>query len=411
MSLCWVLFLLLAGLTHAQAEAPGLVVPADGFDAQHADLLHAEDLHVAALALDNGWRYRAGHSQAWAARDFDDSGWAELDSLDTRLHAATRSRIDWDGKGWFRLRILVDQKLPDHPIALLFAHKGAAEIYFDGRLLYTTGQLAGPHIAERANFALLVGDAIPLPLVPGAEHVLALRYANGSYLGLLDAPDDSGFVASLVDAGRWDQWLHHFLRKRTMHQTLAVVPLAFALVHLLLFARQLQRPAHLFLAAFCLSSALLIYAPLRLYLTVTALQWTVWLLVLKWSIVAAPLSLLWLLYHEFRDGPYRLFRWECVVAGLAAVFALMLPLSVMYWVGGLLAVDLLRVVTLGTRRGPADAGIVRAGWFFFIAGCIWQALLPAPTLEFYPCMYGMLLLLLCLSVHVWHDETRAPTLR
>ena len=55
------------------------------------------------------WAYHAGDDAAWAARDFDDSGWARVKS--NWQSEADYSSIVWNGRAWFRLRVEVDESL------------------------------------------------------------------------------------------------------------------------------------------------------------------------------------------------------------------------------------------------------------------------------------------------------------
>ncbi|HJP33798.1 MAG TPA: hypothetical protein QGF95_24865 [Candidatus Latescibacteria bacterium] len=119
--LCW---LICAGSTSADPVR----VPADAVSVPRVDDLPL----VGALPLLAGWR--SGHAEARAARDFDDSGWMVLESLETTLTEATRERIGWTGEGWFRLRLHVDPGLPAGAVGLLHGHSGALAIYLDGLL-------------------------------------------------------------------------------------------------------------------------------------------------------------------------------------------------------------------------------------------------------------------------------------
>lgn len=391
-------------------RADAVVIPADVLAVRRID-----DLPLPGMDLDVGWRYRVGHSEAWAARDFDDSGWALLEPGATELTPATREAVGWKGEGWFRLHVAIDPQLAAEQVVLVFGHKGAAAIYLDGVPIYTSGQFPGPRIAEQPHFVIAARHAVPLAFVPGSEHVIAVHYSNVSYLNLLRAPDDSGFVAALTDSVAWDQLLQHFIHSRAVRQTLAILPLAFGLLHLLLFAYQLQRPAHLYFATFALSVAMLIFAPLHLGMVHTPLPVTLLLLAFKWSLLASPITGLLFLYHEFLGGTSKLFRWECVAAGLTAAFCIFLPLETVYYVSLLLFADVVRVVIIGLRRGTPDAAVVRAGWFLFAVGCVWQVFLEldiveppfgADTIDFVPYVGGILILVMSMSVYLARAVSR-----
>ncbi|MFP5276805.1 MAG: SpoIIE family protein phosphatase [Acidobacteriota bacterium] len=75
------------------------------------------------VRLTEGWRYQKGDNPAWAAADFNDSGWQKL---------APQRNDDCAPACWYRLRV----ELPPHhgPLAFfLEASQGVSEVYIDGR--------------------------------------------------------------------------------------------------------------------------------------------------------------------------------------------------------------------------------------------------------------------------------------
>src|SRR5690349_9479327 len=68
------------------------------------------------LALTGDWRYHAGDNPAWAAREFNDSGWKQSLSL-FATGAGSPDAIPFEGVGWFRMRIAADSSLLKRPLA------------------------------------------------------------------------------------------------------------------------------------------------------------------------------------------------------------------------------------------------------------------------------------------------------
>ena len=54
------------------------------------------------------WKYHPGDNPDWAAPEFDDTSWEVADS---RLLPGQKSRANWQGTGWFRMRLAVDPAL------------------------------------------------------------------------------------------------------------------------------------------------------------------------------------------------------------------------------------------------------------------------------------------------------------
>lgn len=397
------LLLLCCLICVGSASADTVRVSADAVSVQRVDDLPL----VGASPLLAGWRFRSGHAEVWAARDFDDSGWIVLDSLETSLSEATRERIGWTGEGWFRLRLRVDPDLPAESVGLLYGHSGALAIYLDGLLLDTSGHVAS-HQAEEVVY--LIGDVkrvTPLPLTPGAEHVIAVRFSNHNTLVLFDSPDELGFTTFLVDVQQWGQLVQRYVYTRVFHQTLFAVPLAFGIFHLLLFLYHRRQVGHLYYALFALSVSVLIYAPLHVGYVHTLREFTLLLLTFKWALLAVPLTALLFLYSEFLGGPSRLFKSACLLGVGVGALALVIPLDFIYYVVLLLFVDVVRVVVLALRRDIPGAYIVRAGWFLFASCCLLQVLMELDVIGpsggpfvFFPYIYGTLILVVSMSVYL-----------
>ena len=85
------------------------------------------------------WKYRAGDDANWAAADLDDSGWDELESSSINRESPPPS--GWHGRGWFRLRLQVDESMAGKPVALEARQFGASEVYLNGRLVTKFGEI------------------------------------------------------------------------------------------------------------------------------------------------------------------------------------------------------------------------------------------------------------------------------
>ena len=83
------------------------------------------------VALENaGWKFRFGDDAARAERKFDDGDWQKIQSTTLKPELLTG---DWNGRGWFRLHLKVDENLANQTFALFGTQRGAAEVYLDGR--------------------------------------------------------------------------------------------------------------------------------------------------------------------------------------------------------------------------------------------------------------------------------------
>ena len=119
------------------------------------------------------WKYRAGDDLNWAAADFDDSDWDELEGSSLNLQASPPAS-GWNGRGWFRLRFQVDESAAGKPVALEARHFGASEVYLNGRLVTKFGEIKEPEGEIEYNPAY-----IPFPVeFRAGENVLAVRFSS-----------------------------------------------------------------------------------------------------------------------------------------------------------------------------------------------------------------------------------------
>ncbi len=128
-----------------------------------------------AIALDKlQWKYHAGDDLNWANPNFDDSSWETLNGTILTLENLPKS--GWNGIGWFRLRLNVDESLINQQLALIMDHWGASEIYVDGVLVNqfgTVGAGAETEEAYKPNFKPFFFDFRD----NRAEHLIAVRHS------------------------------------------------------------------------------------------------------------------------------------------------------------------------------------------------------------------------------------------
>ncbi|MBM7129654.1 glycoside hydrolase family 2 [Dyella mobilis] len=181
-------------------------------------------LGPATMALNGPWRFSVGDDPAWAAADFDDSGWESVDLTpapgahdgDVGLPGyvpgwSKRGHAGYTGYAWYRLRITVDS---DAPLALAGPTDvdSTYQLYVDGRRLGGPGVFFG----TTPTVYSVQPRVYRLPAASSGTHtyVIALRV----WMDPLDAADDGGGIHVAPTIGRLDdinqlyqvQWLQTF---------------------------------------------------------------------------------------------------------------------------------------------------------------------------------------------------------
>lgn len=142
------------------------------------------DLRASAPLLGNGWRFHVGDDPRWAAADFDDSGWEQMDlsapasSNDGDVGLPNYTRGWWarghaghTGYGWYRRRVEVSAGARSWDIVGPTAVEDGYELYWNGARLGGSGRLDPPQrmVGTRPMIFPLPEDAA------GHSGVLAIR--------------------------------------------------------------------------------------------------------------------------------------------------------------------------------------------------------------------------------------------
>lgn len=177
--------------------------------------------------LTDGWRYEKGDNPAWAAPDFDDSGWQKL---------APQANDNCAPACWYRLRVELP---PDHgPLALfLDASVGVSEVYIDGRRAGDLHFLPWWLEREPAEYVL------PIPGHNGAV-VLAIRIHVPRVVDDPDEATDLRVSIGSPEAAQWESDLNRedrLLRFAVSGTVNMAIFIAGVGVLLLFFAQRGQR--------------------------------------------------------------------------------------------------------------------------------------------------------------------------
>ena len=136
--------------------------------------------------LSQGWRFSPGDQPEWAAEDFDDSGWDQIE-VGKPWERAGNPRLD--GYAWYRLRFKIDPQLRDSPelqrsgkmIFCLGKIDDIDQAWLNGTSIGQTGSFPDSYSTQWAKQRLYEGPSHLLR--SEQENVLAVRVYDGSHLG------------------------------------------------------------------------------------------------------------------------------------------------------------------------------------------------------------------------------------
>jgi len=176
---------------------------------------------------------------------------------DIRLPESTPLLVDWDGMGWFSIRIAVDSALVGEHLGLWVRQYGAAEIFLDGTFLHELGTPSHDAALERPvpnpePRALVLPDTLP--------HILSVRYSNHATLRLHRFNYDAGFQIQVGSLADMVVDYTQTLRQATLVQFgLMGIYLTYGLLHLFFFVFLPKRRENLYFAIVAFTIAIILF--------------------------------------------------------------------------------------------------------------------------------------------------------
>ncbi len=366
------------------------------------------------IPLTDNWRYHPGDSMAWADPAFDDSDWEA--GVATELSSQRGPQSGWSGIGWFRLHLEVAPELRNIPLALMHQQSGAAEIYLDGKRIHAVGQVAASREQEETIVQWDIVEPLLISFDNGAEHVVAVRFSNSWSETIHREGFPAGFEMSIGD---WRTGVrHHVARTRswTSNQMLfSGLAVAFALLHLLMFAFYPRIRANLYHALFTGSVAVFTYLAFELLFVSDPVRYLFLIQVLKVASLLFVIFGLRLLYDLFYPRPPVQFRLLTAGAVLISLGVLYIQIGLVYLYAILVLIEMFRVVLRAILKKQDGARIIGVGFLLFIVATVYQILMSVNILDELSgpfeivYIYGVGSLLISTSVQLARNFARVNT--
>lgn len=380
-----------------------------------AEVLHLEDL-IPNLQTDEteyllcgihsltGWVYQSGDDLSWSSPFFNDENWLRLSPpTDDTWHQP--NDIDWRGVGWFRLHLKLGDDLIGRDLAFLLYQVGAIEIYINGKLVFNDGRIKDGELFEAGQPVFAdVPRVVPLAPFRQADVVIAVRYANAdaenrTTLGL---PTWWGLALSTFQDAYMQR--DQRIRQYSLLQMLAWVPMAFALLHLLLFLFYRRARNNLYYAILAGITSVLIFVPM--YFSFKPEHIEVLLYITKMAFLGATLASLKFYYYEFfnrmpRYWPY--IFWPGIVLCL---FSWKIPLQAVFVIAFLSFPELIRIVFKAVCQHKPGAWFIGLGLLAFLITGAYQGLIELNIIArngYYLYIYGILGLVVSMSVYLAYN--------
>lgn len=142
-------------------------------DTLYLSLSNLEDL-AKACTTGSFWHFQPGDNMEWADPDYDDSDWS---LSKTYVAYNDFQENDIHRLGWYRLHLKVDSSLWNQNIGIKYAIIGAFEIYLNGNLIFTKGEVGSSAEDEIAHYSSDYSNPINIYLGSKSSQVIAVRFS------------------------------------------------------------------------------------------------------------------------------------------------------------------------------------------------------------------------------------------
>lgn len=266
----------------------------------------------------NEMRYSSEDNSKWRFPEINDF---QLPVINTALNNTDLAFIEWNGVGWFRLEINVDESITNKKLALIPEyHFGASEIYLNGEFVGGFGRIGAS--AEESEY-IQKGRPLLIFFTRPGRHILSIRYANYEAQELAEEGITPGFRFRFGDfSTHLDKWFD--AKKQLGNSNLFILGalIAVTLVHLLLFIFYPLQKNNFYFALFTGSLALLSLSKYMLQYTNDPYLFLLWFKATDITLILAMLMALRFSYELFYAKKPIIYH---------IIFLLAVIMSVYYW--------------------------------------------------------------------------------
>ena len=306
------------------------------------------------VTFSDDYRFHSGDSLVWANPVFDDSQW---DIFPVNQFPEEQ----WQGIGWFRFDISVNPALTGIPLGIVIDQIGATELYLDGVLKMTQGQIG----RSRTEELPYISDWYPVPSIfifseKEADstgkiiYKASLRYSSFILENPITYGDEPRISIRFDDLDHMREESRLVRSKLVAHQMLLLgLFLAFGLIHFLFYLFYAKLKANLSFASIAFTAALVSYFRFESMLITDPFVYA-WIarifLSLVFLLIIAVLHFIYTLLLGRLPVQFRVFTGIAVLLMIGVWFYPFIFTSLLYFYILLVALEILRSIILARIR-------------------------------------------------------------
>ena len=317
------------------------------------------------IRLLEGWKYAPEDSLKYAEPNYDDSNWQQFRKEEELFDFFEK---EFNGFGWFRLRLIVPDSLIDETVYIYYIITGAYELYTNGKILEKRGKPSKikeeeipVHVEYKPVFFGLNSDTLVISMRYSQQNRIILGNAEPFQIGI-DLVKNLSLLENEVRTSLY-----------FMGGILGIL-FALAVVHLLLFIYYPKQKENIFYTLFVLSLALVV-----VQLIINHTSTLFFFKRFDEAIASALFFILFVfmqrsLYELFRLN-IKIFRYLIIISIAVFIIALILLQTIGFALLILLAVlfvDIFRAIVISLKKKLYGYKHVIIGSLILIFGLIYQ---------------------------------------
>ncbi len=194
------------------------------------------------MILDEYWKYHPGDNFKWASKNFNDSNWQKINLREIE----DNSNFEFNNIGWFRFHFVCDTSLWNKSIAIIIDQLGASEFYYNGKLLFKTGEIGD---TTNEYNPLQMRNWKYLNIDPTEDHLFSVRFANNKLNKYSKLGFSGLFTIYLSNLNKIMEKFPVRIRAVTAKEMIfTVIPLLLFLLHIFLYAFNPKHKENLYYA-------------------------------------------------------------------------------------------------------------------------------------------------------------------
>ena len=311
-----------------------------------------------------GWKYMNDDNHEYAKQYYDDSNWQQFNTKASFQHFLN---YDFNGFGWFRLKLIIPDSLKKQLFSINIIQLGALHLYANGKLIKTYGKPS----KKKENEILVYTENNTFSVNFNSDTVvLAVKYSKQDEYLVYTSPK---FIIIISKSHIGINNTYASIKESGYFWIVFGFLLALSILHFLLFIYYPEQKENLYYSLFVLFLALVTINELIIHSTTNFFYINHTQAIIAFSGTFIFIFLQKLLYELF-NLKKQFLKYFFILGIVMFTLSLLIFnnsfLSLIFFI--IIFIDVLRVIIIGIRKKRYGYKYVGIGSLIFILGILYQ---------------------------------------